>query len=158
MDVNKKRCCLEIGLLLLVCSSELAAEIRGGDEPGSVVLHVGGDEVIYKNITGSQYGVDRSLTDINGLPALFVLSRDSLYFTLAVKGREVLVDCAYFDGRNNYNGARVSAGICGLNVLLSEKYGEVAGGYSSEWRESIFSFDTRGVFDSGVGGGFYLER
>lgn len=149
---------LKIGLLFLVCLNAVAAEIGGGDEPGSVVLHVGGEEVLYGNITGNQYNVDRSLIDINGFSALLVLSKDSLYFTLAIKGREVLVDCAYFDKRNNYNGARMTAGICGLNVPLSETYDEIAEGYSSSWRGSIFSFDTSGVLEGGVGRDFLLGK
>ncbi|WP_339436421.1 hypothetical protein [Pseudomonas sp. EL_65y_Pfl1_R32] len=154
----KKRHSLKVGLLFLVCFNAVAAEIEAGDKPGSVVLHVGADEVLYENITGNQYGIDRSLVDINDSPALLVLSRGSLYFTLAVKGREVLVDCAYYDKRNNYNGARMTAGICGLNVPLSETYDDLAQNYSAAWRGSIFSFDTRGVFESKAGGDFLLGR
>lgn len=154
----KKRDGLKIGFLFFMCSNAVAAEIRSGGESGSVMLQIGSEEVEFKNIVGNSYNVDRSLIDINGSPALLVLSRDSSYFTLLINGREVLIDCAYFDMRNNYNGAKMTAGMCGLNAPLNETYSEIAQSYSNAWTEAIFSFDTRGIFEDGVGRDFLLGK
>lgn len=114
--------------------------------------------MVYENITGVQYGVDRSFVDINGNPALLVLSKDSLYFTLAVKGREVLIDCVYFDKRNSLNGARMTAGMCEVDVTLVDTYDDIARRYSNIWSESIYSFDTKALLDGGVDETFLLGR
>lgn len=145
-------------LLFFTCFNVITAEIVSRDKPGSIVLRAEGEEVVYDNITGTQHGVDRSLVDINGKPALLVLSRDSLYFTLAVKGREVLVDCAYFDKRNSLNGARMTAGMCGGDVPLVDTYDDIAQRYSNIWSESIYSFDTRTLLNSGASEKFLLGR
>ncbi|MGF6098832.1 hypothetical protein [Pseudomonas sp. 18175] len=78
-----------VGLVFFLIFTGLvvAEEIVEGTSPGSVVLHTKRGSVVYENITGNRYGVDRSLVPINGRPGLLVLSRDNLYFTLSVKGR-----------------------------------------------------------------------
>ena len=142
--------------LLSICLGVNAAEIVAGKKEGSLALHVGDDEVLYEDITGDRYGVDRSFTYINGSPGLLVLSRDSFYFTLMIEGREIVVDCAYSDKRNSYNGARMTAGVCGLNIPLRKNYEEIAQDYSSQWRASIFSFDTSDIFKRAVDKDFLL--
>ena len=136
-------------LLFLVCSKAVSREIVSGQIPGSIMLRNSSSEVTYNNIIGDKEGFDRQLISINDSPALRVSARYKFYYTLAPRENEILIDCAYFDVRNIYNGARASAGICGLNIQLTENYDEIAQDYSNTWRESIFSFDTKEVFESG---------
>jgi hypothetical protein len=123
----------------------IAGEVLSGLEAGSIILRDVGGETVYKNITGFEYNIDRSLIEINGLPALLVLSRGNFYFTLLAKGRKIVIDCAYADGRNNYNGARMTAGMCELNIPLDESYVEIAEKLSDSWWASIYSFDTQPI-------------
>lgn len=137
-DMSKKTFFIMVLFLISPFSKSAAVEIVNGTKAGSVVLRDGSSEIVYENITGSEYNVARSLVNINGIPGLFVLSRDGFYFTLLAKGREILIDCAYVDSRNNYNGAKMSAGACGLNIPLGEDYVEVAQNNSNRWSVSIF--------------------
>lgn len=134
----------------------IAGEILNGSEAGSIILRDVHGETIYHNITGFEYNIDRSLVEINGLPALLVLSRDSFYFTLLAKGREAVIDCAYSDGRNNYNGARMTTGMCELNIPLDEGYVELAEKLSNSWWSSIYSFDTQPILKEGLATSFLL--
>lgn len=149
-------------ILLISCilsffdQKAIAGEILSGVEAGSIVLHDVGGETIYKNITGFEYNIDRSLVEINGAPALQVLSRGDFYFTLLAKGRKILIDCAYADGRNNYNGARMAAGMCDLNIPLDEAYIEIAQKLSDSWWASIYSFDTRSILKDDLAASFLL--
>lgn len=142
--------------LIVICSKVAAGEIVSGKTPGSIMLRDNGREVVYENITGVKEGFDRRLMDINGSPALQVIARYNFYYTLVIEEDGLLIDCAYFDVRNTYNGARASAGMCGLNMQLSEVYDEIAQDYSNKWRAAIFSFDTRPVFEKGMATNFLL--
>lgn len=115
-------------------------------------------ELIYEDITGNKNGLDRVLTDINGLPALMVRSRYDFYYTLLIHNGKILIDCAYFDARNNNNGARASAGVCGLNRELDNRYDEIAQNYLNDLRSSIFSFDTQSIINNGTGSDFLLGK
>jgi hypothetical protein len=144
--------------LFLACSKVNAGEIVGENKTGSLILHSNGRQVVYENIIGGKEGFERRLIEINGFPALQVMARYNFYYTLVIREGGVLIDCAYFDARNTYNGARASAGMCGLNVQLSEVYDEIAQEYSNEWRASIFSFDTSPVFEKGRATNFLLGK
>lgn len=145
-------------LLFLTYSKAASREIVSGQIPGSIMLRDSNNEVIYKNITGDKEGFDRKLISINDSPALRASARYKFYYTLTPMENEILIDCAYFDTRNIYNGARASAGICGLNIQLTENYDEIAQDHSNTWRASIFSFDTSEVFESGIGKDFFLGK
>lgn len=150
---------------LLICFSLAVfgahgAEITEGKSVGSIMLHSNGDdgEKIYEEIIGEKDGFQRNLITINGVPALQVNSRFEFYYTLIVVGGEVTIDCAYFDGRNIYNGARASAAMCGLNARLERNYDEIAQIYSNDWRKSIFSFDTSSIVEKAEAEDFLLGR
>ncbi|ANF85957.1 hypothetical protein A7J50_2558 [Pseudomonas antarctica] len=154
----KGRLVLGSFLLLLACSNATAEEIAVGRSSGSIVLLDNGGEKIYQNIIGSKDGFSRRLISVDGRPALQVSGRFDFYYTLLANRGEMLIDCAYSDVRNNYNGARATAGMCGLNMELKEDYDEIAQGYSNEWNSSVFSFDTRSVLEGGVGNDFLLGK
>ncbi len=146
-------------LFSLACCTNLAAgDLWVGEEKGSIVARDGKREFVYKNIVGSGHGVDRSLIELNGLPALEVVSRGIYYFSLVIGIEGVTIDCAYSDVRNVYNGARVSLGKCGLNLPLDEFYLDVAQNHSSVWMDSIYSVNTESVFKTGQGGDFMLGK
>ncbi|WP_223533269.1 MULTISPECIES: hypothetical protein [unclassified Pseudomonas] len=149
---------LLLSLLLLACSKAASREIVSGQTPRSIILRDSNSEVIYKNIVGDKEGFDRKLITINDSPALRASARYKFYYTLTPKENEILIDCAYFDVRNIYNGARVSTAICGLNTQLTENYDEIAQDYSNTWRESFFSFDTKEIFETGIGKDFFLGK
>ncbi|MNO83849.1 hypothetical protein D3C76_751740 [compost metagenome] len=106
-------------------------------------------EHLFKNILGDKYGVDRALISINGKPAIFVLGRDSYYYTLSFDGVLISVDCVYVDGRNKYNGARISVGECGLGASLETNFYEIGMKLLAEQKKSVYSFDTKSVTESG---------
>ncbi len=135
-----------------------ATEIKAGKFYESIVLSDNGREITYKGITGNKNGLTRNLTTINGFPALSVIGRDIFYYTLSVADDKILMDCAYSDARNIYNGARVYAGVCGLKAELTDNYDELAQRYSNEWRESIFSFDTHSIFEKNIPTDFFLGK
>lgn len=148
--------CLGLTFLLACCTELSASEIVIGSEEGSVVLRDEGREVVYANIVGDRFGVDRSLIKLNGLPALQVIARGNYYFTLLVKGGGVVIDCAYSDARSIYNGARIGLGVCGIDLPLSETFDEIAHIYSSSFLDSIYSFSTESIYKTGKGEDFLL--
>lgn len=146
-------------LPLICCAADSEGVIKG-EGRGLILLHRNGEdcEKIYEGIIGEKEGFQRSLIDINGMPALQVNSRFDFYYTLNVVDGEITIDCAYFDGRNIYNGARASAAMCGLNARLERDYDEIAQLYSNVWRESIFSFDTRPLIEKDEATNFLIGR
>ncbi len=142
-----KRAVLWIGIL-----------ISSGLQAGGVVVEERGRDLyvrsslrehLFKDIFGEKDGVDRVLISINGQPAIFVLGRDSYYYTLGFEGVRVTVDCVYVDGRNKYNGARISVGECGLNTLLESTFYEVGMELLAEQSRDVYSFDTKAVAHGG---------
>lgn len=102
------------------------------------------------DILGDKGGVDRVLVTINGQSAIFVLGRDSYYYTLRLDGEQVMVDCVYVDGRNIYNGARISVGECGLGTLLESNFYEMGMELLAQQIRDVYSFDTKaGAHGSG---------
>lgn len=143
-------------LLSLVCAAASAGEILVGDTEGSIVLDEAGHRKVYENIVGDNYDVRRILSTINGSSAIVVLGKEIQYLPLAVEDDQIVIDCAYSDGRNRYNGARVTAGICGLHRPLDETYGDAAQQYSNRIQQLIFSFDTQPVVEGSTPGSFLL--
>jgi hypothetical protein len=140
----------------MACSAANALDVFAGDKNGSIVLDKAGRQKVYENIIGDDYDVRRSLSTINGSPAIVVLDRDFQYLTLAVEHDQIVIDCTYSDTRNNYNGARVTAGVCGLHWPLDETYRDVARQYSNHIQESIFSFDTQALVYGSMPSSFLL--
>ncbi|WP_341520833.1 hypothetical protein AABC73_21300 [Pseudomonas sp. G.S.17] len=144
--------------LFLTCATAQTIEIFNEKESGSIKLLRDGQETVYENITGNSYGISKGLTSINNTPALFLLDRDTYYYTLKAGRNGLLIDCAYSDTRNQNNGARVSAAICGINAALGKSYDEIGRAYSDEWQASLFSFDTSQVIKGGFSANFPLGR
>lgn len=140
----------------MACSVANAFDVFTGPKTGSIVVDEAGHRKVYENIVGDDYDVLRSLSTINGSPSIVILGRDFQYLTLAPERDQIVIDCAYFDTRNNYNGAKMTAGICGLHSPLDETYSDVAWQYSNHIQQSVFSFDTRPVVDGLTPGSFLL--
>lgn len=130
-------------------ASDVVIEERGRD----LYVRDSTIERSVKDIFGEKDGVDRVLVTINGQSAIFVLGRDSYYYTLRLDGVRVMVDCVYVDGRNIYNGARISVGGCGLGTLLESNFYEIGMELLAEQSRDVYSFDTKAVAH---GGGRYL--
>lgn len=130
-------------------AANLVVEGHGGD----LYVRDSLKERLYKDIFGKKDGLDRVLISINGQAAIFVLGRDSYYYTLKVDGSLASIDCAYADGRNNYNGARVLVGECDLDLPLKSSFYEVGMEILDKQRREVYSFDTKAVAQ---GGGRYL--
>ena len=144
--------------LILTWSKAAAWNLEGEKDSGDIILRGEGYSEKYIDVIGEKEGFDRRLIKLNGSPALQVSGRDEFYYTLAVRGKEVLIDCAYANARNIYNGARGYAGVCGLNTLLKMNYDEIGSSYSNQWQQSIFSFDTRPVFETGRAESFLIGK
>lgn len=142
-------------LVLLFCSKVQGAVVVGGAD-GEIIYR--GDDVVkvYPGITGQKDGFYRELIILNGKPALSVGLRHDSYYTLSFESGNVSIDCAYHDERNKYNGARLTAGICGLGKYLEESYAHVAQSYSDRWWLKMFSFDTSVVYKQGQVADFFL--
>ena len=130
-------------------ASDVVVEERGRD----LYVRNSSMEHSFKDIFGDKDGVDRALVAINGQSAIFVLGRDSYYYTLRLDGVRVMVDCVYVDGRNIYNGARILVGECGLGTLLESNFYELGMELLAEQSRDVYSFDTKTVAH---GGGRYL--
>jgi len=127
----------------------VVVEERGRD----LYVRSSAEEHLFKDIFGDKDGVDRVLVFINARPAIIVLGRDSYYYTLGFDGARVTVDCAYVDGRNRYNGARISVGDCGLDAMIDSNFYEIGMELLAEQSRDVYSFDTKNVAQ---GGGRYL--
>ncbi|MGA9660051.1 MAG: hypothetical protein WBQ92_00025 [Pseudomonas alloputida] len=146
-----KKAVLWLGILVSsgLQAGGMVVEERGRD----LYVRSAVKERMIEDVFGNKDGVDRVLVSINGQPAIFVLGRDSYYYTLVFDGTHVAVDCVYVDGRNKYNGARVSVGNCGLGTLLEPNFYEIGMELLAEQNRDIYSFDTKAVAH---GGGRYL--
>jgi len=140
----------------MACPVAQAFDVFAGPKTGSIVIDEAGHRKMYENIVGDDYDVLRRLSTINGSPAIVVLGRDFQYLTLAAERDQIVVDCTYSDTRNNYNGARITTGICGMHWPLDETYSDVARKHSNHIQQSIFSFDTRPFVDGLTSGSFLL--
>ncbi|MEQ7921638.1 hypothetical protein ABQX22_20765 [Xanthomonas sp. WHRI 1810A] len=146
-------------ILFFVASAATDAnEIVDGSKEGSIVLRAAGHERVYENITTTEQYVNRSLSIINGSPAVLVLGRDTQYFTLAVERDQIVIDCAYSETRNNYNGARVTIATCGLNLQLDETYSDAARKKTENIQQMIYSFDTQLIANNSGPASFLLGK
>lgn len=152
------RCRMVLLVVFMLGGRAIAGEIVDGKIPGSILLRDKGREVLYRNVVGDKDGFGRTLINLNGAPVLRVSARYEYYYTLIASENKALIDCAYFNVRNIYNGAAASAGMCGLNIELYEGYDEIAQMYSNEWRSTIFSFDTGDILALGKGKEFSLGK
>jgi hypothetical protein len=129
-------------LILGVSATAQASSVHADEDAGTLTFINKNHETRYDGVIGERDGLSRGLTEINGKPALYSLSRGSYYFTLIASGNALLIDCAYTNDRNSRNGARVTAGVCQLNAPLDEVFDDIAQTYSDQWQSSIYSFDT----------------
>ncbi|QXN52586.1 MULTISPECIES: hypothetical protein [Pseudomonas] len=134
----------------------MAVELNEDKVSGDITVVSGEHKKTYHGLTGSKEGVYRTLITINDLPALQVSGRDDFYYTLTVDGARLYIDCAYADARNSSNGARVSAGVCGLRIEPGAEYEDVAQDFSNKWQETIFSFDTQDISSDGYSRDYLL--
>jgi hypothetical protein len=133
-------------------------EMAPGSAEGSVIFSKGSYSVEIEDVIGDQYGVHRYIGSVNRAPALIALSRGVYYYTLDAGSFVPSVDCIYYDDRNKRNGARVSAGMCGLSAKIDSGYVDIVEEFGSRWTQGVYSFDTYGVFSSGKGKDFFLAK
>ena len=143
-------CCLFVG------SKVIASELSEDKASGDITVVSGEHKKTYHGLTGSKEGFYRTLTTINDVPALHVSGRDDFYYTLTVEGARLYIDCAYADARNSSNGARVSAGVCDLNIEPNAEYEYIAQDLSNKWQETAFSFDTKNLLSDGYSRDYLL--
>ncbi|MEX6667015.1 hypothetical protein [Pseudomonas sp. W2-17] len=150
-------------LLGLMCLSmaigvNAAFSISSNDEDGTLTAYVDGREFTYPEIIGDRYGLWTTDGLINKSPALYVLSRDTYYYTLKAGAHGAYIDCAYTDGRNSMNGAGVLAGMCDLDEKIVENFQSIAQDYSNKWKDSVYGFNTRSMLDHKTGAEFLLGK
>lgn len=149
--------------LVVICCSvstglSAAFFLSSNTDDGSLTAHVDDREFTYPEIIGDRYGLWTTDGMINNAPALYVLSRDSYYYTLKADAHGAYIDCAYVDGRNPMNGAGVLAGMCDLDEKIVEDFQSIAQDYSNKWKDSVFGFNTRPMLDHNAGAEFLLGR
>lgn len=150
-------------LLGLMCLSvaigvNAAFSISSNEKDGTLIAYVDGREFTYPNVIGHQDGLWTTDGLINNAPALYVLGRDSYYYTLKTHAGGVHIDCAYADARNSTNGARVLAGMCGLDERIIEDFQVIAQNYSNDWQDSVYAFDTWPMISNKTSGDFLLGK
>lgn len=155
---------IERTILTFMClsmSTGLSADFSLSSNADDSILtaRVDGHEYKYPNIIGDQDGLWTTDGLISNAPALYVLGRDSYYYTLkAHAGEGAYIDCAYAEARNSTNGAGVLAGMCGLNGKIVEDFQETAQHYSNEWQGSVYGFDTWPMISNKTSGDFLLGK
>lgn len=149
-----------LGLMCLTMATGVNAafSISSNNEDGSLIAYVDGREFTYPEIIGDRYGLWTTDGMINNAPALYVLSRDSYYYTLKADAHGAYIDCAYADGRNSMNGAGMLAGMCDLDEKIVEDFQLIAQDYSNKWKDSVYGFNTRPMLDHKTGAEFLLGK
>ena len=154
---------IERATLMFMClsmSTGLSADFSLSSSADNTILtaRVDGHEFKYPDIIGDQDGLWTTDGLINNAPALYVLGRDSYYYTLKTHAGGVHIDCAYADARNSTNGARVLAGMCGLDERIIEDFQVIAQNYSNDWQDSVYGFDTWPMISNKTSGDFLLGK
>ncbi|MGA3682923.1 hypothetical protein [Pseudomonas graminis] len=154
---------IERATLMFMClsmSTGLSADFSLSSSADNTILtaRVDGHEFKYPDIIGGQDGLWTTDGLINNAPALYVLGRDSYYYTLKTHAGGVHIDCAYADARNSTNGARVLAGMCGLDERIIEDFQVIAQNYSNDWQDSVYGFDTWPMISNKTSGDFLLGK
>ena len=154
---------IERATLMFMClsmSPGLSADFSLSSNADNTTLtaRVDGHEFKYPDIIGDQDGLWTTDGLINNAPALYVLGRDSYYYTLKTHAGGVHIDCAYADARNSTNGARVLAGMCGLDERIIEDFQVIAQNYSNDWQDSVYGFDTWPMISNKASGDFLLGK
>lgn len=147
-----------VAVLLFSCSNAVGEVVSSGKNGEILYRDERGVVKVYAGIAGDKDGFDRALIMLNGKPALQVGLRHDSYYTLSFDGEGVSIDCAYHDERNKYNGARLTAGVCGLGADLDQDYSGIAQSYSDRWWSKVFSFDTSVVYKDGRAASFLLDK
>lgn len=149
--------CVMLGLGLgLDCAKLNASELNAYVRNEQLIIKVEGHEFVYRDLLGKQGGFYGAVIPFNGKFALSLLGRDRFLFTLDYQGGRPVIDCIYADARNKRNGARVTAGACGFDVGVTARFADIAHGLSTYWKNTVYGFNTRPIFENAKGEDFLL--
>lgn len=140
----------------LGCLNAEALELEAVEGQDNLLIKVEGHVYRHEHLLGMQGGSYNGITSVNGKPALFSYGQDKFLFTLLPRHGKPVIDCIYADARNKRNGARVTAGACGFDVVVTTRFADIAHGLSTYWKNTVYGFNTRPIFENARGEDFLL--
>lgn len=122
-----------------VTTNESGAEIyQANTDTGELIINYGQKTKILTDIVGQAGQTSRTLISFNGTPALTYENAGSntsfeVFYTLALKDKIPIINCAYTNIRNGQNGTSIRKAVCNLNTPLTSDYQNLIFPYSDKW-------------------------
>lgn len=120
---------------------EVTETYQGNMDTGELTISWGAETKVFADIVGYAGQTSRTLVSFNGGPALTYENAGSnthfeVFYTLALKDKVPLINCAYFNIRNGQNGASIRKAVCNLYMPLSNENQNLIFAYSDKWIEA----------------------
>ncbi|MGE4408410.1 hypothetical protein [Pseudomonas sp.] len=120
---------------------EATETYQGNMDTGELTIHWGKETKIFADIVGYAGQTSKTLISFNGGPALAYENAGSntrfeIFYTLELKDKVTVIDCAYFNIRNGQNGASIRKAVCNLHTALSNENQDMISTYSDKWIEA----------------------
>lgn len=120
---------------------EISETYQGNMNTGELTISWGTETKVIADIVGYAGQTFKTLVTFNGVPALTyenTASRTSfeVFYTLELKDKVPVIDCAYGNIRNAQNGASIRKAVCNLDKPLSSEYQDLIFAYSDKWIEA----------------------
>lgn len=120
---------------------EVTEIYQGNMDTGELTISWGAESKVFADIVGYAGQTSRALVSFNGAPALTYENAGSnthfeVFYTLALKDKVPVINCAYFNIRNGQNGASIRKAACNLYMPLSNENQNLISTYSDNWIEA----------------------
>lgn len=114
---------------------------QGNMDTGELTISWGQKTKVFADTVGYAGQTSRALVSFNGAPALTYRNAGSntsfeVFYTLALKEKGPVINCAYANIRNGQNGASIRKAVCNLDKPLSSEYQDLIFAYSDKWIEA----------------------
>lgn len=108
----------------------------------------GQETKVFADIVGYAGQTSRTLVSFNGAPALTYENAGSntsfeVFYTLALKDKAPVINCAYANIRNGQNGTSIRKAVCNLDTPLSSEYQNLIFTYSDKWLDASTAVSTQ---------------
>lgn len=110
-------------------------------DTGELSISWGRETKVFAETVGTAGQTFKTLVTFNGAPALTYENTASstsfeVFYTLALKNKVPVIDCAYGNIRNAQNGVSIRKAVCNLDKPLSSEYQDLIFAYSDKWIEA----------------------
>ena len=118
--------------------SGITETYRANADTGELTIGWGPETKVFTDTVGNAGETFRTLVSFNGAPALAYENTAAstsfeVFYTLALKDKVPVIDCAYGNIRNGQNGASIRKAVCNLDKPLSSEYQDLIFAYSDKW-------------------------